>query len=107
MLRTGLDRLLAEPGVLGGRCYGLLTHAASVTAEMEPIHLALCRRAPVPPVILLAPEHGFHGVEQDMVPATDSRDPWTGLPIESLYGDSAASLSPDPAVFAGIDLLLI
>ncbi len=107
MLRTGLDRLLAEPEVLGGRCYGLLAHAASVTAEMEPIHLALARRAPAPPVLLLAPEHGFHGVEQDMVPAAESRDAWTDIPIESLYGDSEESLAPDPAVFAGIDLLLI
>jgi len=107
MMHTGLDRLLAEPAVLGGRCYGLLAHAASVTAEMEPIHLALARRAPAPPVVLLAPEHGFHAVEQDMVPASESRDPWTEIPIESLYGDSAESLAPDPVVFDGIDLLLI
>ena len=107
MLRTGLDRLLAEPEVLGGRRYGLLSHAASVTAEMEPIHLALGRRAPAPPVLLLAPEHGFHGVEQDMVPAAEKRDPWTDVAIESLYGDSEESLAPDPEVFSGIDLLLI
>ena len=107
MLRTGLDRLLAEPEVLGGRRYGLLANAASVTAEMEPIHLALARCAPAPPALLLAPEHGFHGVEQDMVPAAESRDPWTDIPIESLYGDSEESLAPDPAVFGGIDLLLI
>jgi uncharacterized protein YbbC (DUF1343 family) len=107
MMRTGLDRLLAEPEVLGGRRYALLSHAASVTAEMEPIHLALSRRAPAPPMLLLAPEHGFHGVEQDMVPSDEVRDPWTDVPIESLYGESEESLAPDPAVFAGIDLLLV
>lgn len=106
-MRTGLDRLLAEPEVLAGRRYGLLSHAASVTAEMEPIHLALCRLAPAPPVLLLAPEHGFHGVEQDMVPAAEERDSWTDIPIESLYGDSEESLAPEPAVFDSIDLLLI
>ena len=107
MLRTGLDRLLAEAEVLRGRCYGLLSHAAAVTVEMEPVHLALARHAPAPPVVLLAPEHGFHGVEQDMVPADERHDAWTGTPIESLYGDSAESLLPDPDLFAGIDLLLI
>ena len=107
MVRTGLDRLLEEPAVLRGRSYGLLAHAAAVTAELEPAHLALARRAPAPPSLLLAPEHGFHGVEQDMVPASEPRDPWTGIPILSLYGDSAASLRPDPAAFAGLDLLLI
>jgi uncharacterized protein YbbC (DUF1343 family) len=107
MLRTGLDRLLAEPDVLAGRRYGLLANAASVTSEMEPIHLALARLAPAPPALLLAPEHGFHGVEQDMVPAAESRDPWTGIPIASLYGDSADSLVPDAALFRGLDLLLI
>jgi uncharacterized protein YbbC (DUF1343 family) len=107
MVRTGLDRLLEEPDVLWGRCYGLLAHAAALTADLEPVHLALTRRAPAPPVLLLAPEHGYHGVEQDMVPADDSRDIWTGIPIESLYGDRAESLRPVPEVFAGIDLLLI
>ncbi len=107
MFRTGLDRLLAEREVLRGRRYGLLSHAASVTAEMEPIHLALARRAPAPPVLLLAPEHGFHGVEQDMVPADERRDPWTDIPIVSLYGDNEESLEPDPEIFGGIDLLLV
>jgi uncharacterized protein YbbC (DUF1343 family) len=107
MMRTGLDRLLADPDVLHGRRYGLLSHAASVTAAMEPIHLALARLAPTPPVMLLAPEHGFHGVEQDMVPSDERRDPWIDVPIVSLYGDSEESLKPVPEVFAEIDLLLI
>ena len=107
MVRTGLDRLLERPEVLRGRRYGLLAHAASVTVELEPIHLAFGRRAPAPPVLLLAPEHGFHGVEQDMVPADEGRDPWTGVPIASLYGDSEESLRPAPDLFSDIDLLLI
>src|SRR5204862_405475 len=35
------------------------------------------------------------------------RDPWTGVPIVSLYGDSADSLLPRPAAFAGVALLLL
>lgn len=108
---TGLDRLLArladEPGLLAGKRYALLAHAASVTERLVPAHLALAASPAGPPARLLAPEHGYYGVEQDMVPAADQRDPWTGAPIASLYGDSAASLRPSPAAFAGVDVLVI
>lgn len=106
MIATGLDRLLEEPTVLRGRRFGLLAHGASVSAALEPAHVALAR-AGVRPAALFAAEHGFYGVEQDMVPASAGRDPWTGAPILSLYGDSEASLRPDPRAFADLDLLLI
>lgn len=106
MIACGLDRLLAEPALLAGRRYGLLAHAAAVTADCVPAHLALAR-AGHPPAALFAPEHGYFGVEQDMVPAPDARDPWTGAPILSLYGENEASLRPEPSAFAGLDLLLV
>lgn len=117
-LRTGLDRLLerlgragavADAGVRSGRPgrYALLAHHASVTAELQPIHLALTDSPAGAPALLLAPEHGYHAVEQDMVPTDERRDPWTGTPIVSLYGDSEGTLRPDPAVFEGIDTLLV
>ena len=106
MILTGLEQLLRQPERLAGRRYALLAHGASVTAQLEPIHLAL-QAAGRPPAVLLAPEHGYYAVEQDMVPAASSSDPWTGLPILSLYGDSADTLRPSPAVFSGLDLLVI
>lgn len=105
MIRCGLDRLLAQGELLRGRRYGLLCHQASLTADCEPAHLALARRAP--PAVLFAPEHGFYGVEQDMVAARDRRDPLTELPIVSLYGDDATTLRPRPAAFDGLDLLVV
>jgi uncharacterized protein YbbC (DUF1343 family) len=107
MIKTGLDRLLTSPARLQGRRYGVLSHSASVTADLVPINLALLRSGAPPPSLLLGPEHGFYGIEQDMVASSNEPDPWTGLPILSLYGDSENSLRPDPAVFADIDLLLI
>lgn len=107
MIATGLDRLLQHHEELAGRRYGLLSHAAAVTADLEPAHLALARSPLGPPQALLAPEHGFYGVEQDMVSSSDEADPWTGCPIVSLYGESSESLSPRPEVFQGLDLLLI
>jgi uncharacterized protein YbbC (DUF1343 family) len=106
LIRTGLDRLLAAPGELRGRRFGLLAHAASVTADLRPIHLALAAAGHAPEV-LFAPEHGYFAVEQDMVPAPDALDPWTGVPVRSLYGDAESTLKPAPAAFAGLDLLVI
>ncbi|HVS16023.1 MAG TPA: DUF1343 domain-containing protein [Thermoanaerobaculia bacterium] len=104
-MRPGLDRLLAAGDRLGGRRYALLSHQASVSSDLQHAHLALARRQP--PVALLAPEHGFYGVEQDMVPAREEVDPWTGARVVSLYGDRVETLRPDPGVFAGIDLLIV
>jgi len=106
MIATGLDRLLAEPSQLDGRAVGLLAHRASVSAELVPAHLALAR-AGHRPQRLFGPEHGFYGVEQDMVPASDQTDPWTGAEIVSLYGDDVASLRPRPEAFEGVDLVLV
>ena len=106
MIATGLDRLVAEPSALRGRRFGLLAHGASLTAQCVPAHLALAA-AGLTPWRLFGPEHGYYGVEQDMVASADQIDPWTGAPIVSLYGDDERSLLPRPQAFAGLDLLLI
>jgi len=106
MIATGLDCLRADPRPLAGRRYGLLAHGASLTADCAPAHLAL-GAAGFPPARLFGPEHGYYGVEQDMVPSSDQTDPWTGVPVVSLYGDGEASLRPRPAAFEGLDLLVV
>jgi uncharacterized protein YbbC (DUF1343 family) len=106
MRLTGLDRLLSRVEELEGRRYGLLAHAASVTRDLTPIHLALAG-AGYPPWVLFGPEHGFHGVEQDMVAAAAVADPWTGAEIVSLYGDDLASLRPSAEAFRDLDLVVV
>jgi uncharacterized protein YbbC (DUF1343 family) len=107
MIRTGLDRLLADPARLAGRRYGLLAHGAAVTADARPIHRALAAGPAGRPSALFGPEHGFYGIEQDMVAAAGGTDPWTGAPVVSLYGDAEHTLKPCPGAFAGLDLLVI
>ena len=104
--QTGLDRLLADPARLAGRRFGVLAHGASIDAHARPIHLALAA-AGFPAAKLFGPEHGFYGIEQDMVAAEGGLDPWTGAPLESLYGESESTLRPDPSAFAGLDLLIV
>jgi uncharacterized protein YbbC (DUF1343 family) len=106
-VRTGLDRLLDDAGRLAGRRYGILAHGASITRDGRPIHLALAASPAGPPSALFGPEHGYYGIEQDMIPAEGGTDPWTGAPVLSLYGDSEDTLRPSPSAFSGLDLLLI
>ena len=41
-----------------------------------------------------------------MVPVSEGRDPLTGVPVVSLYGDDAGTLTPDPGVLAGLDVVV-
>ena len=106
-IETGCDRLLRQSDGLNGRRYGLLGHNASVTGDCRPLHLALAGTPAGPPTALFGPEHGYYAVEQDMVASRDQRDPLTGAPVVSLYGDSEDSLRPSASAFTGLDLLLI
>ncbi len=107
MIQTGCDRLLREPGTLAGRRYGLLAHSASITSDCRPLHLALADSEARAPAALFGPEHGYYAVEQDMVASLDERDPLTGAPVVSLYGDSEDSLRPSPSAFEDLEVLLI
>ncbi len=110
-VRCGAEALVEQAERLRGRRYAVLAHAASVVStpagRIEPLHLALAASAAGPPRALFGPEHGYWGVEQDMVPSHDARDPWTDVPVLSLYGDDEASLRPHPTAFADLDVLVI
>jgi uncharacterized protein YbbC (DUF1343 family) len=107
MMLTGLDTLLDQPESLAGRRYAVASHSAAVSLDLLPIHLALLRSGAPRPVRLFGPEHGFYGIEQDMVPTQGGRDPWTGVPILSLYGEEEGSLRPDRSAFEDLDLVLV
>jgi len=106
-VRTGLELLLDNPKRwLGKARVGLvanpttvdrhLTHAADLMHAHPDINLRL----------LFGPEHGIRGAAQDMVQVGDTRDPVTGLPEVSLYGETFASLSPAPEHLGQIDVLV-
>lgn len=52
---------------------------------------------------IFAPEHGFRGTADAGEHVVDGKDPKTGLPIISLYGDNK---KPKPAQLAGIDMMV-
>src|SRR5512142_1388638 len=107
MVETGLDVLLHERlSLLRGRRVGVLCHPASVDSRLRHVVDAL-RAASIEISRLFGPEHGIRGEAQDMIGVDSARDFRTGIPVVSLYGDGFASLSPEPAALADIDVLVV
>ena len=105
-IRIGLDVLRdSDWRLLRGRRVGLVCHPASVDSRLH--HAAdLFATAPgVQLVALFGPEHGFHGVAQDL---TGVRDSTAGaLRVHSLYGTTIESLRPTSQQLRDIDTLVI
>jgi uncharacterized protein YbbC (DUF1343 family) len=107
-MRTGLERLLEGPRRWLGRARaGLLAHAASVDGNLEHAADLLHGHPDVDLRLVFGPEHGARSAAQDMVGVAHSRDPATGLPVISLYGDTLESLSPPAEELAKIDVLVV
>ncbi len=107
MIVTGLDRVARDPGMLAGRRYGVLAHAAAATSSPPRSIVEALNATAGAPLRLFSPEHGFWAVEQDMVASEHEPDPFFGIETVSLYGSSEESLQPPDGAFAGLDLLLI
>lgn len=104
---TGLENLLAQPELIGGRCWALLANQAAVTRGLDPARVMLQDAVGVPPALLFAPEHGLDGVAQDMEAVADAVDAFTGARVRSLYGGSADTLRPKPEDLSGIEVLVV
>ncbi|MEW6349783.1 MAG: DUF1343 domain-containing protein [Thermodesulfobacteriota bacterium] len=106
MVITGVERLLAEPGMLSdaGRL-GLLCNEASVDSRFRPAPELVHRGFPGRLVCLFGPQHGIGLTEQDnMIETSHGTHPNLGIPVYSLYG---AARTPDPAMLDGVDTVLV
>lgn len=91
-MRTGLDRLLAGDPRTYGRTGWLVTGSA-VTSDGFVWAPAAAAAAGFTNTQLFAPEHGAHGAVAAGVAVSDHLDPWTGLPVCSLYASGATSIA--------------
>ena len=104
-VETGLETLVhRRAALLRGRRFGLLAHQASVDGRLAHAAQLLSGLGGAKLVRLLAPEHGFWGAPQDHAHVRSTRDPSTGLPVWSLYGNQRA---PTPAMLRGLDALVV
>ena len=101
-VQTGLDVLEAEKfAPLRGKHVGLITNHTGLDAQGRTTIERLFHAPGVQLVALFSPEHGISGRADEKV--SSSKDPTTGLPTYSLYGES---LRPTDEMLSGIDTLV-
>ncbi|KMP12316.1 hypothetical protein UR09_01460 [Candidatus Nitromaritima sp. SCGC AAA799-A02] len=102
-----MDRLLSDPRqYLQGQTVGLVVNQTSRTGDGHSSVSRFRNLDPFQLTALFAPEHGLYGVDQDMAPVADDADPASGLPVKSLYGSDASSLTPSSDLLDDIDNLI-
>jgi uncharacterized protein YbbC (DUF1343 family) len=106
-VRSGLDVLAASRfKALAGRTVGLVCNPTAVTRTLAHAADVLHAAPRVRLAALFGPEHGVRGDAQYMAAVGGERDPRTGLPVHSLYGETKASLRPRPEDLEGLDALV-
>ncbi|MCB9614682.1 MAG: DUF1343 domain-containing protein [Sandaracinus sp.] len=104
---TGLDRIVAGDdealASIRGRRIGLVAHPASVDRQLR--HAVDVLREVADLRVLFGPEHGFAGTAQDMAAVDGEAE--HAMRVVSLYGSSAADLSPRPEHFEGLDVVVV
>jgi uncharacterized protein YbbC (DUF1343 family) len=93
-------------GALAGKRIGLLVNPTAVDERLVHVVDRIADLPGVEVACLFGPEHGVRGDAQDMIGVEEARDPLTGLPVHSLYGEGEASLDPRPEWLAGLDAVV-
>jgi uncharacterized protein YbbC (DUF1343 family) len=101
-VQTGLDVLESEKfASLRGKNIGLITNHTGVDFQGRSTVELLAKAPGVHLIALFSPEHGIAGHADEKF--SSSKDPSTGLPIFSLYGEH---LRPTDEMLQGIDALV-
>jgi len=92
LVASGLEVLVHDPPPWAkGARLGLLSHPASISANLENARELIARSFPGQLQVLFSPQHGLLGEKQDnMISSADSIDPLLKLPVISLYGPRLA-----------------
>ena len=100
---TGVDVLRDEGFArLAGAHLGLVTNQTGVARDGETTIDLLHTAGEVELVALFSPEHGIRGALDG--PVASERDPRTGLPVYSLYGDTRR---PTAQMLDGLDTVVV
>ena len=104
-VRPGIEVLLDKRrDLIRGARVGAVVHPASVLPDLRHTADALSAAGDFQLTALLGPQHGARGEKQDnMVESEFYRDPDTGLPVHSLYGETR---QPTEEMLKDIDVLL-
>ncbi len=104
-VKPGIDMLLERGlGDLDGAAVGLLTGASGVTSTLVPTVTALHAHPGARLISLFGAEHGVRGEAAAGEHVASGRDPQTGLPVHSLYGETR---EPTDAMLEGLDAIIV
>lgn len=98
---TGAERMDAYLSFLSDKQVGIVANPTSIVGESHLLDTLLARNIEVTKVF--APEHGLRGRRGAGEKFSDEKDPRTGLPVISLYGDQK---KPTEADLEDVDVLV-
>lgn len=105
MISIGLENLADSGLLLKNKRLGLLCNQASTDRNLRHSRDFLRDLYGNGLTCLFSPQHGFFSEKQDnMIESDHQKDPVSGLPVFSLYGETR---KPDAAMFDHLDVLLI
>ena len=96
---NGIDQLSKVKKLIKNQRAGLITNHTGVNKNLQASGDLLAEHL----TCYFGPEHGIRGLVQDELHVGHSRDPVTGLPEFSLYGDN---LAPDAEMLNMLDVLI-
>lgn len=99
----GIDFFVANYTLYKRYSFGLLSNHATLSGAGYPVAYELVRQG-FSIKKLFSPEHGIQSQGEDGVAQKNAYDPYTKLPIISLYGES---MKPHSSDLDGIDIVLI
>ncbi|WP_066195646.1 MULTISPECIES: exo-beta-N-acetylmuramidase NamZ family protein [Gracilibacillus] len=87
-MKIGLDFFIEEQfKEFKGQRIGLLTNITGVNQQLIPAIDLLYKHPSINLTTLYSPEHGIRGEAKEGEQVSSSTDPYTGLPVYSLYGE--------------------
>jgi uncharacterized protein YbbC (DUF1343 family) len=102
IIKTGADNYEKYLPLLKDKKVGIVTNQTGILSDKTHLVDFLLEKK-IAIQTIFAPEHGFRGTADAGEHVVDGKDPKTGLPIISLYGDNK---KPKPEQLAGIDILI-
>ncbi|PBI90935.1 hypothetical protein BSF41_16410 [Flavobacterium sp. ACN2] len=102
VIKTGADNYEKYLPLLKDKKVGIVTNQTGILSDKTHVVDFLLEKK-IAVQTIFAPEHGFRGIADAGEHIVDGKDPKTGLPIISLYGDNK---KPKRAQLSGIDVMI-
>jgi len=105
VLLLGIENLLKNHlSIVTGKRVGLLTNPSGVNRQLQSTIDLLFYHTEIDLVALFGPEHGIRGAIHAGEKIDSDRDPETGLPVYSLYGNTR---KPTKEMFESLDAIIV